>query len=293
MPDSARGIRDLFADVDVALLCGFSSQAPLAMFDGGGPLIPNSVQIVGLSDNAWELGKNQTLAAGILGDVKLNVGALLSALRATSQPRGALSAATRRKAVLAHKAEQRRQRWTEHVEQARKAPTLSATAIASELAEVMPKDFMFCDETLSNRLPFANLLGFESPLSYWSGKGGGLGFSMPGALGMRLAQPERTIVNGIGDGAFLYYPQTLWTAANLNLAVVFLVLNNSSYRVLKLGVQRMGGPWTASGAYPLGLDIDAPVVDIASMARSMGVSAERVERTAEMRPALERAFDSG
>jgi benzoylformate decarboxylase len=280
--------------VDVALLCGFSSQAPLAVFDGGGPLIPNHVQLVGLSDNPWELGKNQPLAAGILGDVKVNMAALLSALRATSQPRSALSGATRRKAALALQSEERRQRWTERVEEARSAAEISATLVAAELANYMPRDAIFCDETVSNRQPFVNLLGFDSPLSYWSGKGGGLGFSMPGALGMRLARPTHTIVNGIGDGAFLYYPQTSWSAANLDLgSVVFLVLNNSSYRVLKIGVQRMGGPWAASGTYPPGLDIEAPGVVIAAMARSMGVQAERVAQPAELRPALERAFAAG
>src|SRR5205823_7371563 len=137
--------------------------------------------------------------------------------------------------------------------------------VAAELAEILPADAIFSDETVSNRQPFVNLLGFTSPLSYWSGKGGGLGFSMPGALGMKLARPDRVVVNGIGDGSFLYYPQTLWTAANLGLGtVLFLVLNNSSYRVLKIGVQRMGGPWGVTGDYPPGLDIIGPAVDIAA-----------------------------
>ncbi len=294
MPDSAGAFRELFAEVDVALLCGFSSQAPLAVFDAGGPLIPPHVQLVGLSDNPWELGKNEPLSAGVLGDVKLNASALLSALRATSQPRTAQSAANRRRAAMAERAKERSATWAQRASDARQDASLSATAVAAELAEVMPKDAVFCDETVSNRPPFVNLLAFESPLSYWAGKGGGLGYSMPGALGMRLARPDRTIVTGIGDGAFLYYPQTLWTAAKLELgSVVFLVLNNSSYRVLKLGTQRMGGPWSASGAFPPGLDIEGPAVDLSATARAMGVAAERVERPSDLRPALERAFGSG
>src|SRR6266542_373619 len=266
----------------------------LAVFDAGGPLIPPTVKIVALNDNAWEIGKNQPVAAGILGDVKLNLGALMSALRATSQPRSAVSAATRRRSAIADFAEQRRARWQHRVAEARQRDVLSATAVAAELAEVMPAQSTFCDETVSNRQPFVNLLDFNSPLSYWSGKGGGLGFSMPGALGMKLARPDRVVVNGIGDGSFLYYPQALWTAANLELGtVVFIVLNNSSYRVLKIGVQRMGGPWDAGGAYPPGLDIEGPRVEIAATAQAMGVQAERIERPADLRPALERAFAAG
>ncbi|MDQ3810306.1 MAG: thiamine pyrophosphate-dependent enzyme, partial [Chloroflexota bacterium] len=226
--------------------------------------------------------------------VKLNAAALLTAVRATTQPRSAGSAAARRRNAIAERSKQQRAHWEQRAAEARTAPTLSATTLAAELAEVMPEDAVFCDETVSNRQPFVNLIGFKSPLSYWSGKGGGLGFSLPGALGMSLAQPRRTIVNAIGDGALMYYPQTLWTAANLGLgSVVVLVLNNTSYRVLKLGVQRMGGPWASTGVYPPGLDIEGPTLDVVAMARAMGVEAERVSQPSQLRPALERAFSAG
>src|SRR5207237_8357861 len=93
MPDTAPEYRAIFEDVDVALLCGYRAQAPLAVFDAAGPLIPRNVQTVALGDNPWEIGKNESVAAGILGEVKLNLGALLSALRATSQLRSAQGAA--------------------------------------------------------------------------------------------------------------------------------------------------------------------------------------------------------
>jgi benzoylformate decarboxylase len=99
------------------------------------------------------------------------------------------------------------------------------------------------------------------------------------------------VVNVVGDGAFLYYPQVLWTAANLALgSTVFVVLNNASYRVLKLGLERMGGPW--AGAQPPGLDIQNPCVDLAALARSFGLDAERLTRPDQLRPALERALSA-
>jgi benzoylformate decarboxylase len=171
---------------------------------------------------------------------------------------------------------------------------LTALSVAAALAAVMPPGAVFCDETVSKRQPFVNLLGFESPGSNVSGKGGGLGWSMPCALGLALGQPERPVVNVIGDGAFLYYPQTLWSAARLGLgSVVFAVLNNASYRVLKIGVERMGGPWSAGGAYPPGLDIFWARRGHCCRGAGDGVEAERVEALAELRPALERAFAAG
>jgi benzoylformate decarboxylase len=98
-------------------------------------------------------------------------------------------------------------------------------------------------------------------------------------------------VNVIGDGAFLYYPQSLWNASQAGIQnLVVVVLNNASYRVLKLGTRRMGGPWNAEGNLPPGLDIDAPRPHIAAMAQSMGVAAERVTERAALGPALERAL---
>jgi benzoylformate decarboxylase len=291
LPDAPEAMRQVFAEIDVALMCGFSSQAAVAIFDAGGPLIPWSVDVVAVHDNPWEIAKNGPVLAGILGDVRLNLRALLSALKATSQPRGAGGGANRRRAELGRQAAERRAAWTDQATQASQQDGLTATAVAAALAEVMPPTAILADESVSNRAPFLNLLNYQSPRSFWSAKGGGLGSSGGAALGMRLAAPERPVVNVVGDGAFLYYPQVLWTAANLALgSTVFVVLNNASYRVLKLGLERMGGPW--AGAQPPGLDIQNPCVDLAALARSFGLDAERLTRPDQLRPALERALSA-
>ena len=291
LSDGPAAIRRVFEGVDVALACGFTSQAPVAMFDEGGPLVPWDTEMIAVHDNPWEVGKNGPVVAGLLGDVRLNLAALLSALKATSPPRSTGGAASRRRADLARQASERQAAWRQRAAEALEQEFLTATAVAATLAEVLPSKAVIADESVSNRPPFVNLLEFATPRSFWAGKGGGLGHSGGAALGIRLAWPDRPVVNIVGDGAFLYYPQVLWTAAGLGLgSTVFLVLNNTSYRVLKLGLERMGGPWTASGAQPPGLDIQDPCVDLASVAQGFGVEAERISRVAELRPALERAL---
>jgi hypothetical protein len=59
MPNQAVAMRQRFEGVDVALLAGFTAQAPVARFDEKGSLIPPSVQIVAVHDRPWEIGKNQ------------------------------------------------------------------------------------------------------------------------------------------------------------------------------------------------------------------------------------------
>jgi glyoxylate carboligase len=76
---------------------------------------------------------------------------------------------------------------------------------------------IYVDEANTATGPFLRLLTYQDPISYYSGKGDSLGYSMASALGMKLAMPNRTIVNVAGDGAALFYPQAYWTAAKFNL----------------------------------------------------------------------------
>src|SRR3546814_12540082 len=71
--------------------------------------------------------------------------------------------------------------------------------------------------------------------------GGGIGWGLPAAIGAKLALPDRPVVALIGDGSAMYTCQALWTAARYKIGVVFVILNNSSYRILKQRVNAMRG----------------------------------------------------
>lgn len=147
------------------------------------------------------------------------------------------------------------------------------------------------DETISNRPSFVNVLDFDDPLGYFCANGLSLGYSAAAAAGIKLALPDRRVVSVVGDGSLLYYPQALWNAASQETPVL-LVLNNGQYRVLKQIVDRMGGPWSAGGQLPPGLDLDKPSVDFVALAEALGVEAERATTAAELRSALERGLFS-
>src|SRR5690606_31537313 len=92
----------------------------------------------------------------------------------------------------------------------------------------------------------------------------------------KMGSPQRAVINVVGDGTFLYYPQTLWTAAKYNIPVTYVVLNNRSYRILKLGMRGMGGPWSPQAQFPSSLDLDQPDVDFAAVAATFSVEGTRV-----------------
>jgi benzoylformate decarboxylase len=289
MPNLPTAMRDLFDGIDTVLWCGVTSPAPVSRYDERGPLVPWRLRTIAVDDSPWEIGKNQPVEVGLLGDVKGTLGRLLAALRRTPVAPPELAART---AAVRQAAAERVRAWRSTVEAARTATAVSATLVAAELRDLLPAGAVFVDETISNRPSFVNVLRFDDPLSYFAANGLSLGYSAGVAVGIKLARPDRTVVNVVGDGSLMYYPQALWNAAHEQTPVLFVVLNNGEYRVLKMITDRMGGPWGSSTAMPASLDIEKPAIDFVALARSLGVEAERVTAAAELRPALARGVEA-
>jgi benzoylformate decarboxylase len=66
---------------------------------------------------------------------------------------------------------------------------------------------------------------------YSFSRGGALGWGMPAAVGFSLGIDRAPVVSIVGDGAALYSPQALWTAAHERLPVTFVVVNNREYNM--------------------------------------------------------------
>lgn len=288
MSNVASEMRQRFADVDLVLMCGVTCQAPVSRYDGGGPLIPWRVRAIAVDDSPWEVGKNQAVEVGLLGDIKRNLLALVEAVRRTPVEASVVAARSKDVRTVAAK---RVERWAGEVSAARAADTLSATLVAAELRDLLPDDAVIVDEAISNRPSLVNVLRFGDPLSYFAANGLSLGYSAGAAVGIQMALPHRRVVNIVGDGSLLYYPHALWNAANVQAPVLFVVLNNNSYRVLKLILDRLGGPWARSGEMPPGLSLTGPDIDFVALGRCLGVDAERVRAPSALRPALERCLD--
>ena len=98
-----------------------------------------------------------------------------------------------------------------------------------------------------------------------------------------------------GDGSALYTIQALWTAAHHRVPVVFVIINNRVYRILKYNMNRfraIAGVEGHGGSYRH-LDLTDPDIDYVSVARGFGVEGRRVSAPEEVGPAVEEAFASG
>ncbi len=114
---------------------------------------------------------------------------------------------------------------------------------------------------------------------------GAMGYGLSAAVAAKVVHPERTVVCFAGDGDFLMSGQDLATAAQYDLPVVVLLVNNGMYGTIRMHQERH---------YPgrvVGTDLTNP--DFAAFARSFGARGETVTQTPEFADALERALASG
>lgn len=113
----------------------------------------------------------------------------------------------------------------------------------------------------------------ERPGDYHLTRGGSLGVGFPGAVGAKLARPERLVVGFAGDGGSMYTYQALWTAARHGIDAKFVVCNNRKYRLLDDNIAQY---WRERDipehGFPGSFDLSHPEIDFAGLARSLGAA---------------------
>ena len=142
------------------------------------------------------------------------------------------------------------------------------------IGRLLPDDAVVIDETVSSGTGLRRFLKSDDAQSFYGLRGGGIGWGLPAAIGVKLALPDRPVVALIGDGSAMYTIQGLWTAARENLRMVFVIINNYSYRILKQRTNAMKGLAAQADNY-VAMDLDKPRVDFVSVARGLGLTAHR------------------
>jgi acetolactate synthase-1/2/3 large subunit len=127
----------------------------------------------------------------------------------------------------------------------------------------------------------------RAPLSTLQTVGmGQLGVSIPYGIGVKLAKPDKQVISISGDGSFMINIQDLETAVRLNLKnLIYVIGNNNAWGMIKSGQKLF-----CQGHY---IDVDLPPFDYAKCAEGFGCYGEVVTDPNELKPALERAKNSG
>jgi benzoylformate decarboxylase len=158
---------------------------------------------------------------------------------------------------------------------------LQAGHVLHALAERLPADAVLVEESPSAKPELHERIAVRTPLGFVSCANGGLGFGISGAIGLRMALPDRPVVAVLGDGSTLFAIHALWSAARYDVGVVLIVLANGGYGVMDAQARARGG----TGAWPA-----FPGVDIAGIAEAFGCPATRVQTHDELLAALDHAL---
>jgi acetolactate synthase-1/2/3 large subunit len=149
---------------------------------------------------------------------------------------------------------------------------LTAESVGAALGSVLPEGAIVSDEGNTAGL-FAAGATAGSPRHDWLClTGGAIGQGLPVAIGAAVACPDRRVVALEADGSALYTLQSLWTMAREALDVTTIILNNRSYAILNMELQRVGAEPPGPRAKAM-LDLSEPGIDFCSLARGMGLGA--------------------
>jgi acetolactate synthase-1/2/3 large subunit len=165
---------------------------------------------------------------------------------------------------------------------------LTRDALAAALAVTLPEGVIITDESNTSGLHIYNATTFAPAHRVTTLTGGSIGYGLPVAVGAAMASGGRVLALE-ADGSFMYTPQALWTMARESLDVTVVALSNRSYAILNLERQRVGVAQDGSTSQRM-LELDHPELQLADLARSMGVPAVRVTTADELVVALERSY---
>ena len=254
------------------------------------PLVSRTTKIIQVDHNPWEIGKNFPVVAGIEGDIKASLVEMNDALtkNMSAQAREAASARAREIAKEKHR---NTEAYVEKARNERDRVPVTVSRLMEELKDLLPPGTRVVDDCWSSSSTLRRSIDFKEPKSYQRTCGGSIGWGMPGALGVKLASPDRPVVAVVGDGSAMWSIQSLWTAARYQIPVTYVICANASYCQVKMMKTLLMGE-RAKGRY-LGMDLDSPRIDFAHMAQAMGVSGQKVEQPGQLRVALRSALESG
>jgi benzoylformate decarboxylase len=283
----APGIARQLADNDLVLMVGgpFFEE----VWYGPGSPFAAGAKVLQIEVAPRRLAHNFALDAGVVADVGAALLALEKALGgvdvAAAKKRNDLLRATQDSEDAAQKA---------RVEKAwARTPTSMARCMA-ELKAGSPSDVVVVDETITANLDLFKAFPFAGPGDYYSGRGGGIGQGLAGAIGVAVGQTTRPILCVSGDGSSMYSIQSLWTAAHHDLPIVFVILANREYRVLKHNIDAYRQKFEVKSNKPYQhMDLTGPTMGFVDLARGMGVAGTHVAKADDIKAAVAAAFKSG
>ena len=287
------------ADVVVAIGARFDDRSASSWMPGYSWNFP-STKLIHVDVDPAELGRNYPPDLGILADARTFLRQLLAALgerqtKGGPHPNPPPRAGEGREGEWLAAIAQWRAEWEKFVKPnfETHASPLRPERVVADCQAVLPADgIICCDVGVSHNwyMQFWNARRPQTMLNSWGFSG--MGFGAAGALGAKLAAPDRPVVAVTGDGCFTMVPHVLCTAVEYDIPVVWVIWNNFgwvSIRDIQLG---MFGGREHGTMFHQGANRKPYNPDFAAWAKAAGVDALTVTKSQDFRGALEHAVKS-
>ena len=238
---------------------------------------PLATKIVQIDADPLEIGRSYPNTIGVVGDPKATLANLSEAVGRPVRDRGFAAEAAR---ILAD--------WRATMAPLvddDKAP-IRVERLCAEVTKALPADGILVADTGYSGIWTGTMVDFNGTGQTYLRAAGSLGWSFPAALGAQCAAPNRKVVCFTGDGGFYYHLAELESARRCGIPATVIVNNNSGFGQNLSGVRRIAGNRPGRGE---ALVRFGPT-DFSAVAQSFGVRGTRVERPAELAPALSAAL---
>lgn len=289
LPTRADAIADILGRYDAIFALGGKSLITILYSEVSA--VPPGTQVFQLSADVRDLGRTYATSLSTVGDIQASLNALLPLLAPRVADRAGAFAEVRAAAATARA--ERRAQLAASADAAFDDPVIAPLVAAREVARAVGAQTTIIDEAPATLTHLRTFLNSNSVHQYAAMRGGVLGWGMPAAVGFSLGIDRAPVVCVVGDGAAMYSPQALWTAAHEKLPVTFVVINNAEYNILKNFMKGQAHYASVRANRFIAMDLTDPRVDYLALATSMGVPSRRVTRAADIAPAIEAGIRSG
>ncbi len=287
VPHEAARLKQLLSDYDLVLTIGGMTLEEIWYDDT--PAISSYTQFMQLEAYATGLARTQQVRMGVAGHLARSLGTLKSqcASIAEESSTGFSQAVEARNQYMLESRRCRDKAATDRLhKQSGQTPITPLEAMHS-LAEALPADIVIVDEAITASADLEQAFQLTEPEQFFAGRGGGIGQGLAGGLGTAVALPERKVCVVSGDGSAMYSIQALWTAAHHQLNILFVILANAEYRVLKHNVDAHRARFDAASDQPYPhMDLTQPGLSFTQLASGMGVTASTATTPSEIEQAV-------
>ncbi len=286
LPTTARGISEILGKYDCML--GLGGKTLVAIVYTARDPIPEGITFFHISEDGNDLCHNDAPKLGIVGNVK----ATLEALAVELERKVSSEAVETNIRFAEQEQDTLRRALRDQAEEASRDAEIRPIVAAREIMRSLGEGTLVVDEAPCANAFTQRMHRSTAARQYFHNRGGALGWGMPAAVGVSLANDKAPILCVVGDGSALYSPQALWSAVHEETPVVFVILNNGEYGILKEFMLNQP-QYNAQKHGFLAMDIRDPRIDFQRLAESMSVPAQKIESKGDISGAIESALASG